>query len=179
MEVATSGESENVTHKIQGLTSGTKYFFSLFALFENISSSGVNYTAATGKSFSNLLKLAEMTNTYYLFVMMLSYNPLISNSFVFLYILAPRVPDEFRSVGQTETNITLQWSKVDAILNYSLVFDGREISVFASADHESVTHAIQDLASGTEYNFSLFALFESIRSGGVNSTAATGKTFCP
>lgn len=44
---------EQVTHTITGLTSGTRYNFTLFTVFENASSSGVNHTAATGKMFFN------------------------------------------------------------------------------------------------------------------------------
>nr|XP_043870621.1 receptor-type tyrosine-protein phosphatase H-like isoform X18 [Solea senegalensis] len=122
-----------VTETISGLSSGTKYDFSLFTVFENIRSSGVNLTAAT----------------------------------------APRNTEEFKSVGQTETSVTLQWKKVGNILSYTLVFNGREINVTAQDGNVYVTETISRLSSGTKYDFSLFTVFENIRSSGVNLTAAT------
>ncbi|XP_068162058.1 receptor-type tyrosine-protein phosphatase H-like [Antennarius striatus] len=133
INVTASAENEKVTHTIPGLTSGTKYNFSVFALFKDIRSSGFHYTAVT----------------------------------------APRNPERCQSVEQNETSITLLWRKVDAILTYRLLFNKREINVSAFAGQENVTHTILDLKNGTNYNFSLFALFENIGSKGVTCTAAT------
>ena len=92
-----------------------------------------------------------------------------------LYILEPRNAEDFKSVGQTETSITLQWNKVEDILNYTLVFNGSEINVTASEDQ--VTHKVSGLTSGTKYDFTLFTVFEYAKSSGVNLTAVTGKMF--
>ena len=94
---------------------------------------------------------------------------------MFLCILAPRNSGEFKSVGQTETSITLQWAKVDDILNYTLLFNGTETNVPGSEGN--VTHTISDLTSATEYNFTLYTVHENIRSSGVNISAFTGKMF--
>lgn len=93
----------------------------------------------------------------------------------FSHILAPRNSGEIESVSQNETSITLQWGKVDEILDYTLQLNGSVIEVRASEGQKRVTHAILGLMSGTKYNFSLFAVFASIPSSGVNYTAATGK----
>ena len=93
-----------------------------------------------------------------------------------LYILAPLNVKEFKSVGQTETSITLQWNKVDDILNYTLVFNGSEINVTASGK-DQVTYIHSGLTSGTKYDFTLFTVFEYAKSSGVNLTAVTGKMF--
>ena len=89
----------------------------------------------------------------------------------FFTSLAPRNTNEFKAIDQNETSITLQWEKVDNILNYTLVFNGSEINVY------QVTHTILQLTSGTKYEFSLFTVFESVKSSGVNLTAVTGKMF--
>ncbi|XP_038592525.1 receptor-type tyrosine-protein phosphatase H-like isoform X3 [Micropterus salmoides] len=133
INVTASDRQEHVTHTIMELTSGTKYDFSLFTVFENVTSSGVNITAVT----------------------------------------APRNSEEFKSVGQNETSITLQWKKVNGILNYVLEFNGKVINVTASEGQEHVTHTIMELTSGTKYNFSLFTVFENVRSSGVDITAVT------
>lgn len=92
-----------------------------------------------------------------------------------LYILAPYNAEGFKSVGQNETAITLQWRKVDDILNYKLVYNEEEINITASVEYEQVTHTISDLRSGTQYDFSLLTVFENVRSSGVNLTVVTGK----
>ncbi|XP_042254372.1 receptor-type tyrosine-protein phosphatase eta-like isoform X7 [Thunnus maccoyii] len=130
-EINVTASADQVTHKVSGLTSGTKYDFTLFTVFENVKSSGVNLTAVT----------------------------------------EPRNAEDFKSVGQTETSITLQWNKVEDIHNYTLVFNGSEINVTASADQ--VTHKVSGLTSGTKYDFTLFTVFETVRSSGVNLTAVT------
>ncbi|XP_033975824.1 receptor-type tyrosine-protein phosphatase H isoform X3 [Trematomus bernacchii] len=125
-------DNTEVKHTILQLTSGTKYIFQLFTVFEYAKSTGVNHTAVT----------------------------------------APRNTEEFKSVTQTETSITLGWDKVDDILNYTLVFNGTEINVIAS-DETEVKHTISDLTSRTKYNFQLFTVFEYAKSTGVNLTAVT------
>ncbi|XP_063750219.1 receptor-type tyrosine-protein phosphatase H-like isoform X2 [Eleginops maclovinus] len=128
-----ASEQPQLTHTISQLTSGTKYELRLFTVFENVNSTGVNYTAVT----------------------------------------APRNTEQFKSVGQNETSITLQWQKVDAILNYTLVFNESMINVSASEGLDKVKYAISDLASGTKYNFNLVTVFENVKSTGVNYTSHT------
>lgn len=99
------------------------------------------------------------------------------NAFLFLYIVAPRNTETITTVGQNETSITLDWKKVDDILKYILVFSRGNINVTASAGDETVTCTISGLTSGTKYDFSLFALFENVRSSGVNYTEVTGNVF--
>ena len=94
-----------------------------------------------------------------------------------LYIPAPRNAAEFKSVVQTETSVTLQWNKVENILTYTLVSSKGEINITASEGDQQVNHTISGLSSGTEYDFSLFTVFETVRSSGVNLTAVTGKMF--
>ncbi|XP_053197056.1 receptor-type tyrosine-protein phosphatase H-like [Scomber japonicus] len=128
----TASQEDKVTYTVSGLTSGTKYDFSLFTVFENVRSSGVNLTAVT----------------------------------------APRNADDFKSIGQNETSITLQWNKVNDILNYTLEFNGHEINVTASQE-DKVTYTVPGLTNGTKYDFSLFTVFENVRSSGVNLAAVT------
>lgn len=91
------------------------------------------------------------------------------------YILAPRNAEELESVGQNETSITLQWRKVNAILNYTLVINTSMINVSASEGLDKVKYVISNLTSGTKYNVSLLTVFENVKSTGVNYFADTGK----
>ncbi|KAM6898595.1 receptor-type tyrosine-protein phosphatase H-like [Lycodopsis pacificus] len=133
INVAASVGQEPVTHTITGLTSMTQFDFTLFTVFENIKSSGVNTTAFT----------------------------------------APPNAGGFKSVAQSETSITLQWNKVKDILDYTLLHSGGEINVAASVGQEPVTHTITGLKSMTQYDFTLFTVYENIKSSGVNTTAFT------
>ena len=45
----TSGSSGSLNHTVSNLTAGTRYIFTLFTVFENVTSTGVNLTAVTGK----------------------------------------------------------------------------------------------------------------------------------
>ncbi|XP_041817972.1 receptor-type tyrosine-protein phosphatase beta-like isoform X3 [Chelmon rostratus] len=114
-------------------------------------------TAGTKYSFKLITVFAEVNSTGY----------------TFEAVTAPLNAKEFKSVGQNETSITLQWVKVDDFLNYKLVYSEGEINVNASAGHEQVTHTISGLTSGTKYEFSLFTVFETVNSSGVSLTAVT------
>lgn len=50
-----------VTQTVSSLSAGTEYTFTLFSVFRNIRSSGVNITAVTGK-ISNFLNLHLITS---------------------------------------------------------------------------------------------------------------------
>ncbi|XP_062267957.1 uncharacterized protein LOC133973893, partial [Platichthys flesus] len=87
---------------------------------------------------------------------------------------APPNAEEFKSVGQNETSVTLQWKKVENILTYVLVSsDGLETNVTAEIANEPVTHVTSGLTNGTRYNFTLFTVSENVRSSGVSISSFT------
>ncbi|KAM4624348.1 receptor-type tyrosine-protein phosphatase H-like isoform 2-T2 [Polymixia lowei] len=87
-------------------------------------------------------------------------------------VTAPRNAEDFKAVDQDETSITLQWNTVNNIFNYILVFNGRETNIPAS-DNKSITYTVLSLSAGQQYSFTLFTVFEGVRSSGVNRTAVT------
>ncbi|XP_026206996.1 receptor-type tyrosine-protein phosphatase H isoform X8 [Anabas testudineus] len=133
INITALAENETVTYTVSDLNSGNKYKFTLFTVFENVRSTGVNLSAVT----------------------------------------VPSNAEEFKSVGQSETSITLQWKKVDTILNYALHYNDSKINVTTSAENETVTYTVSDLNSGNKYKFTLFTVFENVRSTGVNLSAVT------
>lgn len=48
--ISTTVAKEHSSYVIQGLSSGTEYHLKIFALFQNIPSREITYTAATGKT---------------------------------------------------------------------------------------------------------------------------------
>ncbi|XP_059180532.1 receptor-type tyrosine-protein phosphatase H-like [Centropristis striata] len=132
IDVPASEGEQNSTYTVLNLTSGTKYDFTLYSLFENVQSSGEKLSAVT----------------------------------------APPNAEGFQKADQSETSITLQWKKVDKVSNYRLVFNETEIDVPAS-EVDPVKHTILNLTTTTQYNFTLFSVYENVRSDGVNTTAYT------
>ncbi|XP_053301824.1 uncharacterized protein LOC128460608 [Pleuronectes platessa] len=86
---------------------------------------------------------------------------------------APPNAEDFKSVGQNETSVTLHWKKVENILTYVLVSSDGEINVNAEMGNEPVTHVTSGLTNGTKYNFTLFTVSENVRSSGVSISAFT------
>ncbi|KAJ4940966.1 hypothetical protein JOQ06_027254 [Pogonophryne albipinna] len=127
-------------------------------------SEGITETTTAASTTYTLGTTGEATSS--------SEPPTTSSTSLTKTMTSPRDAKEFRSVTQTETSITLQWKNVDATFNYTLVFNGKEMNVPASADTE-VKHTIPDLTNGTKYNFQLFTVFEYAESTGVNLTAVT------
>ncbi|XP_041817973.1 receptor-type tyrosine-protein phosphatase beta-like isoform X4 [Chelmon rostratus] len=223
INVNASAGHEQVAHTISGLTSGTKYEFSLFTVFETVNSSGVSLTAVTAPKSVKDVKVSTQNetsitlvwdtvnniSTYFLqyddnvsskeesisvshqeasvthvvssltagtkysFKLTTVFAEVNSTGYTFEAVTAPVNAKEFKSVGQNETSITLQWVKVDDFFNYKLVYSEGEINVNASAGHEQVTHTISGLTNGTKYEFSLFTVFETVSSSGVTLTAVT------
>ncbi|XP_045921313.1 uncharacterized protein LOC123980805 [Micropterus dolomieu] len=126
-----------VTHTVSSLTAATKYTFTLFSVFENVRSSGVNITAVT----------------------------------------APSNAKNFKSTAQNETSITLQWNKVNNSISFILQFNDAEINIAAPDGDGPVTYTVSSLTAGITYRFTLFSVFENVRSSGVSVTAVTGRHY--
>uniref|UniRef100_A0A3B5BLP4 Uncharacterized protein n=1 Tax=Stegastes partitus TaxID=144197 RepID=A0A3B5BLP4_9TELE len=123
-----------INHTISSLTAGTEYAFTLFSVFENIRSSGVNITAVT----------------------------------------APQNAEGFKFSSRNETSVTLQWNKVNNNVSFILLFNGTETNFNAPAGDGPINHTVSSLTIGTKYTFTLFSVFENIRSSGVTITAVAG-----
>ncbi|XP_054906943.1 C-type mannose receptor 2-like [Poeciliopsis prolifica] len=83
----------------------------------------------------------------------------------------------FRASEQNETSITLQWNKINNSTSYVLHFNGTETNITAPDGDGPVNHTVTSLTAGTRYTFTLFSVFENVRSSGVSIAAATGKEF--
>uniref|UniRef100_A0A3P8SLN4 protein-tyrosine-phosphatase n=1 Tax=Amphiprion percula TaxID=161767 RepID=A0A3P8SLN4_AMPPE len=220
-EITVTSSEEFVTHTVSGLTSGTRYEFRLFTVFENVTSSGVNHTAVTAPDNVGEVKVVNQNETSmtlkwdkvkdisvyilqydengnprvenidalpldasveyevypltagtkYNFTLITVFEGVNSTGYNFTAVTAPRNTEDFKTVGQNETSITLQWKQVNNIDRYILVVNEEEITVTSS--EEFVTHTVSGLTSGTRYEFRLFTVFENVTSSGVNHTAVT------
>ncbi|XP_076581737.1 tenascin-like [Chaetodon auriga] len=208
-----------VTHTVSSLTAATKYTFTLFSVFEDVRSSGVNITAvtappnpdyfrSTGQNETSItLQWNEVKDnvsfilqyddteinitapdgdggvthtvssltaaTKYTFTLFSVFEDVRSSGVSITAVTAPPNPDNFTSTGQDETSITLQWNEVNDNVSFSLQYDDTEINITAPDGDGGVTHTVSSLTAGTKYTFTLFSVFEDVRSSGVNITAVT------
>ncbi|XP_026008240.1 tenascin-X-like [Astatotilapia calliptera] len=132
-EISAPAGNGPLNHTVSSLTAGTQYTFTLYSVFENVRSSGVNITAVT----------------------------------------APSNAQNLISSGQNETSITLQWNKVNNNVSFVLQFNGTETSISAPAGNGPVNQTVSSLTAGTQYTFTLYSVFENVRSSGVSITAVT------
>lgn len=84
------------------------------------------------------------------------------------------------TVTQNENSITLMWEKVNDMLTYILEYDSGSIVIGkndmdgCTTSGASVTCVVSSLTAGTNYNFTLFTVFENVSSSGYNFSAPTG-----
>uniref|UniRef100_A0A3P9PH93 Fibronectin type-III domain-containing protein n=1 Tax=Poecilia reticulata TaxID=8081 RepID=A0A3P9PH93_POERE len=90
-----------------------------------------------------------------------------------IVFLAPENADGFRASSQDETSITLQWNKVNNNTSFVLQFNGTDTFIRAPDGNEPVNHTVSSLTAGTKYTFTLFSVFENVRSIGVQLTTGS------
>ncbi len=106
---------------------------------------------------------------------LLHHHTLIKTDHCCFSVSAPQNTENLRSAGQNETSITLQWNKVNNNVSFILQYNDTEINISAPDGDGPVTHTVSSLSAGTKYTFTLFSVFEDVRSSGVEITAVTGK----
>nr|XP_040032054.1 receptor-type tyrosine-protein phosphatase H-like isoform X3 [Gasterosteus aculeatus aculeatus] len=127
----------------------------------------------TGGSSVEYVVTSLTAGKKYNFTIITTFEGANSTGFSYEAVTAPGDAKGLKTLGQTETSITLQWEKVNDILQYKLVFNGKPISINASGEGDYVNHTLSNLTCGTRYNFTLFTLFDQLNSMGVNSNAVT------
>ncbi|XP_038135029.1 tenascin-X-like [Cyprinodon tularosa] len=208
-----------VTHTVSSLTAETKYLFTLFSVFENVRSSGVQLIAVTApenaKSFGALeqdessitLKWDKINNnisfvlqfngtetnitvpngngpinhtisslspgTKYLFTLFSVFESVRSSGVHIFAVTAPENAKSFGALEQDESSITLKWDKINNNISFVLQFNGTETNISVPNGNGPINHIISSLSPGTRYLFTLFSVFESIRSTGVQIIAVT------
>ncbi|XP_056153507.1 receptor-type tyrosine-protein phosphatase H-like [Lampris incognitus] len=219
INVSASEGDGPVNHTVTDLINATKYEFTLFALFEDASSSGVKVTAVTApqdaggfkavaqnvssitlqwQNVKNMLNYRLeynekkinvsasegdgpvnhtvtdlMTTTKYEFTLFTLFEDARSSGVKVTAVTAPQDAEDFKVVAQNVSSITLQWKQVKNMLNYRLEYNEKKINVSASEGDGPVKHTVTDLMTTTKYEFTLFTLFEDARSSGVKISAVT------
>lgn len=72
--------------------------------------------------------------------------------------------------------LELSWEKVKSNnISYILKDSSKAENTIAASDKDSVmTHIVSSLSPGTRYSFTLYTVFDGIRSRGLNFTSSTG-----
>ncbi|XP_039465294.1 tenascin-like isoform X11 [Oreochromis aureus] len=180
--ISVPDEDGPVTHTVSSLTPGTQYTFTLYSVFENIRSSGVSITAVTVPQNSEGLISSGQTDSS----INLQWAPtqtgpqqsISHQTFIHAFdsetnFTAPPNADSFRPVEHHENSITLQWNKVNNNVSFVLRCNDTETDISVPDEDGPVTHTVSSLTAGTQYTFTLYSVFENIRSSGVSITAVT------
>uniref|UniRef100_UPI003AAF47AE receptor-type tyrosine-protein phosphatase H-like n=1 Tax=Centroberyx gerrardi TaxID=166262 RepID=UPI003AAF47AE len=118
-------------------------------------------TAGTGYNFT-LYSVREEVN---------------STGYKFTAFTAPENVQKVNVSTQTETSISLQWDKVANIVTYRLQYNDNDNIIMkdvpAADEGPSVEYVVSSLTAATEYNFTLFTVFEGVNSTGHQFTAFT------
>ncbi|XP_052344120.1 receptor-type tyrosine-protein phosphatase H [Oncorhynchus keta] len=202
------------TQTVSSLTAGTEYNFALFSVRGSDRSDGFNFIAdtapinvaqvnVTGQEETNVtlqwnkvngngityeLQFSDGTNTTipvsdvdgsvtytvsplnagtkYEFLLYTVFKGVPSKGYNFSAITRPLGVGDVNVTGQNETSITLQWSKVNGTgITYELLdTSGRNTIIPASDESGTVTHIVSPLTAGAKYTFTLFSVFEGVRS---------------
>ncbi|XP_015252440.1 PREDICTED: receptor-type tyrosine-protein phosphatase H-like [Cyprinodon variegatus] len=111
--------------------------------------------------------------TKYLFTLFSVFESVRSSGGKIIAVTAPENAEAFKALEQDETSITLQWDIVNKNISFVLQFNGTEINIGVPTGDGPVNHTISSLSAGTKYLFTLFSVFESVRSSGGKIIAVT------
>ncbi|XP_013877936.1 tenascin-R [Austrofundulus limnaeus] len=112
--------------------------------------------------------------TKYTFTLFSVFEDVRSSGVSLTAVTAPLNPEGFKASDQNESSITLQWNEVNNNVSFVLQFNNSDTNISSPDGAEAVTHTVSRLTAGTKYTFSLFSVFEDVRSSGVSLTAVTG-----
>ncbi|XP_043953345.1 uncharacterized protein LOC122820194 [Gambusia affinis] len=119
-------------------------------------------------------KVSSLTaGTRYTFTLFYVFGNVRNNGGQLSAVTAPQNAEGFTRSGQDESSITLQWNKINNNTSFVLQYDGRETFIRAPDGDGPVIHTVSSLTAGTRYSFTLFSVFENVRSRGVSITVVT------
>ncbi|XP_008433750.1 uncharacterized protein LOC103480549 isoform X2 [Poecilia reticulata] len=109
--------------------------------------------------------------TKYTFTLISVFEGIRSSGVQLTAVTAPQNVEGFKKSGQYKSSITLQWNKINNSTSFVLQCDGIETNINAPDGDGPVTHIVSSLTPGTRYTFTLYSVFETIRSSGVQLVA--------
>ncbi|XP_030622910.1 fibronectin-like [Chanos chanos] len=138
----------------------------------------ISITASEGSDIVTYTVSSLSPGTKYTFTLYTVFEGVRSSGFSNSTVTIPSNVDSVSVTDHTETALTLQWNTVNNNNEYSynLTFNsGPEISITASEGSDIVTFTVSSLSPGTKYTFTLYTVFEGVRSSGHNICTVTSK----
>ncbi|KAM4564958.1 tenascin-like [Fundulus diaphanus] len=132
-----------------------------------------NISAPDGDGPVNHTVSSLTAGTKYTFILYHVFMNVRSSAVNITVATAPQNAKDFRALEQDETSITLRWNKVNNNVSFILQFNGTETFFTAPEGDGPVTHTVSSLTAGAIYTFTLFSVFENVRSSGEQLTAVT------
>uniref|UniRef100_A0A096LV22 Fibronectin type-III domain-containing protein n=1 Tax=Poecilia formosa TaxID=48698 RepID=A0A096LV22_POEFO len=136
-----------------------------------------NISAPNGDGPVNYTVSSLTAGTRYTFTLFSVLESIRSSGVSIAVVTAPKNPEGFRVSEQDETSITLQWNKVGINISFVLQFNGTETNIRAPDGDGPVKHTVTSLTARTNYTFTLFSVFENVRSSGVSILATTASDY--
>uniref|UniRef100_A0A3Q2FNU8 Tyrosine-protein phosphatase Lar-like n=1 Tax=Cyprinodon variegatus TaxID=28743 RepID=A0A3Q2FNU8_CYPVA len=146
-----------------------------YVLFFNGAEIFINAPHGDGPVTHTLSSLTA--GTKYTFLLTTVFENVRSRGVQLSAVTAPQNPSNFRPLSQDETSITLQWDKINNNTSFVLQFNGTETNIGATDRDGPLTHTVTSLTAGAKYTFTLFSVFENVRSNGVSINATTGGNY--
>ncbi|XP_062848051.1 receptor-type tyrosine-protein phosphatase H-like [Trichomycterus rosablanca] len=119
--------------------------------------------------------LSLIPGTKYNFTLYTVFGGERSSGYNFSAVTMPARVDRVNVTQQNDSQLVLSWQKVKSSnTSYILKDDNRtETSIIGLHNVLVLTHTVSSLSPGTKYNFTLYTVFEGVRSRGLNFTAVT------
>ncbi|XP_060718260.1 receptor-type tyrosine-protein phosphatase H [Tachysurus vachellii] len=118
----------------------------------------------------------DLTNgTEYTFILYTVYEGVQSTGYTFKSVTTPRQVANISVKNRYETELKLEWKKVNNNSNYTytLCYNGQNVSINGSGEGSAVTYTVQNLNAGTNYTFILYTVFKDVQSTGKTLTTVT------
>ncbi|KAL6462991.1 hypothetical protein MHYP_G00294130 [Metynnis hypsauchen] len=114
--------------------------------------------------------------TNYSFTLYTVFEGVESSGYSFSSVTTPSNVDGVSVASRNETELTLEWNKVNSssVYSYRLTDDsGLNSSISGSEEDSVVRHTVSDLSPGTNYSFTLYTVFEGVESSGYSFSSVT------
>ncbi|XP_016522326.1 uncharacterized protein LOC103131690 isoform X2 [Poecilia formosa] len=135
--------------------------------------SETNISSPDGDGPVNYTVSSLTAGTRYTFTLISVLENLTSSGISIAAATAPENAEGLTVSDQDESSITLQWNKINNSTSFVLQFNGIQTFISSPDGDGPVTHTVSSLTAGTRYTFTLFSVFENVRSSGVQLTAVT------
>ncbi|KAF5883000.1 receptor-type tyrosine-protein phosphatase H-like, partial [Clarias magur] len=137
---------------------------------QNVTISGLEGGSTVTHMVQNLT-----AGTEYNFTLYTVFKEVLSAGYSFSNVTTPLDVTNISVKNRSETVLILEWDKVnnDSNYNYLLSYNNQNVTISGLEGGSTVTHTVQNLTAGTEYNFILYTVFKEVLSAGYSFSNVT------